>query len=38
MPGAAAAYVVAALYFTVKAVGETITYFRPNLISRIFPV
>lgn len=38
VPGAAAAYAVAVLYFTVKAVGETVTYFRPNLISRIFPV
>ncbi len=37
-PGAVAAYLVAALYFTVKAVGELITHFRPNLVQRLFPV
>lgn len=38
MPGAAAALLVAVVYFTVKAVGEAITTVRPNLIPRIFPV
>jgi hypothetical protein len=38
IPGAAAAYMVAMAYFTLKAVGELVTHVRPNLVSRLFPI
>jgi hypothetical protein len=37
-PGAAAAFSIALAYFTLQAIGESVTLARPNLIARMFPI
>lgn len=36
--GAVAAFSIAFAYFSLRAVGEVVTLYRPNLIARLFPI